>query len=266
MTGKELWAYEFGMSSKGEPDRLRESGCAGDPSKYVVMVGSRRGFPSSMSAANIAPFRAVSLRQPARNSGRLPVPHTRSYSRDADGSGFVVDGTAWVGVDVGQTCTGWIRSQPLHGRVSARRRSSREALLLGDKAGASHGGNLVLEASPTLLEDRVYAASGAGHVYGMNKDTLKFRVGLLHRSDMDGTPVATSDGYLFGKSRSRTSRAWGAAQTDRRKPAKDALVWVLSLRVTGTSPTGWAASSARPRSTTSTTSTGRDRHWWRAAP
>ncbi len=224
VTGKELWAYEFGDVIKGSPTVFENPDAPGDPSKYVVMVGSRRGFPSSMSAANIAPFRAVSYAT-GKELWRLPVPHTRSYSRDADGSGFVVDGTAWVGVESGNM----YRLDPFATSAWKGFRTPKilsEALLLGDKRAASHGGNLVLEASPTLLEDRVYAASGAGHVYGMNKDTLKVEWDYYTGSDMDGTPVATSDGYLFAEVEKQYIKGHGGLlKLDPRKPAKDALVW-----------------------------------------
>jgi hypothetical protein len=37
-----------------------------------------------------------------------------------------------------------------------------------------HGGNLVVESSPALLDDRIYITAGSGHVYGydLNKDIL----------------------------------------------------------------------------------------------
>lgn len=223
-TGKELWVYEFGDVIKGSPTVFEDPDAPGDPSKYVVMVGSRRGFPSSISAADIAPYRAVSYAT-GKELWRLPVPHTKSYSRDADGSGFVVGGTAWVGVESGNM----YRLDPFSTFAWKGFRTPKilsETLLLGDKRAANHGGNLVLEASPVFLGDRVYAASGAGHVYGMDKDTVKVEWDYFTGSDMDGTPVATTDGYLFAEVEKQYIKGnGGLLKLDPRKPAKDALVW-----------------------------------------
>ena len=61
-------------------------------------------------------------------------------------------------------------------------RSSPSRLLLGDPGDASaHGGNLVLEASPSLLDDVVYISSGSGHVYGMRRSDLKVVWDYTHR-------------------------------------------------------------------------------------
>lgn len=223
-TGKELWSYEYPDVIKGSPTVFEDPNAPGDPSRYVVMVGSRRGFPSSMSAPDIAPYRAVSYAT-GEELWRLPVPRTKSYSRDADGSGFVIGGTAWVGVESGNM----YRLDPFSTVEWKGFRTPKilsEALLLGDKRAASHGGNLVLEASPTLLGDRVYAASGAGHVYGMNKDTLAIEWDYFIGSDMDGTPVATTDGYLFAEVEKQYIKGKGGLlKLDPRKLAKDALVW-----------------------------------------
>ena len=55
--------------------------------KYLVLAGSRRGYPSSFTDPSLAPYRAVSFGT-GKEMWRLPVPLTASYSRDVDGSGF----------------------------------------------------------------------------------------------------------------------------------------------------------------------------------
>ncbi len=225
-TGKEMWAYAFDDVIKGSPTVFEDPSAPGDPSRYVVMVGSRRGFPRSMSAPDIAPYRAVSYAT-GKELWRLPVPHTKSYSRDADGSGFVIDGTAWVPVESGN----FYRLDPFstvawNGFKTPKVRA--ETLLLGDTRAASHGGNLVLESSPALLGDRVYIASGAGHVYGLDRDTLKVEWDYYTGSDMDGSVVVTSDGYLLAEIEKQYIKGKGGlVKLDPRKPAADALVWYL---------------------------------------
>ncbi|MHB1340871.1 MAG: outer membrane protein assembly factor BamB family protein [Coriobacteriia bacterium] len=223
-TGKELWAYAYDDVIKGSPTVFEDPAAPGDPSRYVVMVGSRRGFPRGISAADIAPLRAVSYAT-GEELWRLPVPHTRSYSRDADGSGFVMDGVAYVGVESGNM----YRLDPFSTVSWQGHRSPKvlsEALLLGDGRASSHGGNLVLESSPALLGDRVYVASGSGHVYGMNRDTLKVEWDYFIGSDMDGTIAVTSDGFLIVPVEKQYIKGKGGLlKLDPAKKPADALVW-----------------------------------------
>lgn len=223
-TGETLWKYEFPDVIKGSPTVFADPAAPDDFSRYVVMVGSRRGFPSSISAPDIAPYRAVSYAT-GTELWRLPVPHTKSYSRDADGSGFVLGGKAWVGVESGDmyvldpfTTEPW--------KSWAKPKTLAHQLLLGDSRASSHGGNLVLEASPVLLGDRVYVASGAGHVYGLNKETLAVEWDFFTGSDLDGTTVATSDGYLIVAVEKQYIKGRGGIyKLDPSKPAAESVVW-----------------------------------------
>ncbi|MDO9557370.1 MAG: PQQ-binding-like beta-propeller repeat protein [Coriobacteriia bacterium] len=223
-TGETLWTYKFPDVIKGSPTVFADPAAPDDFSRYTVMVGSRRGFPSSISAPDTAPFRAVSYAT-GKELWRLPVPHTRSYSRDADGSGFVLDGKVWVGVESGdmyvldpfstESWKSWQTPKTLA-----------HQLLLGDSRASSHGGNLVLEASPALLGDRVYIASGSGHVYGMNKDTLEVEWDFFTGSDMDGTTVTTSDGFLIVEVEKQYIKGHGGVyKLDPSKPAVESVVW-----------------------------------------
>lgn len=223
-TGETLWKYEFPDVIKGSPTVFADPSAPGDFGRYTVMVGSRRGFPSSISAPDFAPFRAVDY-MTGKELWRLPVPHTKSYSRDADGSGFVLGGKAYVGVESGdmyildpfstESWKSWQKPKALA-----------HQLLLGDSRASSHGGNLVLEASPALIGDRVYVASGSGHVYGMNKETLEVEWDFFTGSDLDGTTVATTDGYLIVEVEKQYIKGHGGVyKLDPSKPAAESVVW-----------------------------------------
>ncbi|MCE5203331.1 MAG: PQQ-binding-like beta-propeller repeat protein [Coriobacteriales bacterium] len=225
-TGKEVWSYEFDDVIKGSPTVFEDPAAPGDPSRYVVMVGSRRGFPRSIQAPDIAPYRAVSYAT-GKELWRLPVPRTKSYSRDADGSGFVMDGVAYIGVESGNM----YRIDPFHTVSWRGYRAPKvlsEAVLLGDERSASHGGNLVLESSPALLGDRVYVASGAGHVYGLDKDTLAVEWDCYIGSDMDGTIAVTRDGHLLVPVEKQYIKGKGGLmKLDPAKEPGSALEWFL---------------------------------------
>ncbi len=228
-TGEERWAYAFDDVIKGSPVVFEDPDAPGDPARYVVMCGSRRGFPRSMAAPDIAPVRAVSFAT-GEELWRLPVPRTRSYSRDADASGFVLDGVAYVAVESGYL----YRLDPFETEPWREHRAPRilsSALLLGDRRSARHGGNLVLESSPMLLGDRVYIASGSGHVYGLDRDTLEVEWDYFIGSDLDGTVVPTRDGCLLVPvEKQYIPGPGGLLKLDPRKPPAEALVWFLPVR------------------------------------
>lgn len=194
-TGEVLWEHDWGDVIKGSPTVFENPRPTGRDDRYIVVAGSRRGFPLSFGDPSIAPYRAVTFGS-GRELWRLPVPLTACYSRDADGSPFFLDGRLYAGLE-----SGWfyildpLRTEPWNGYqtpVVLRRR-----LLVGDARASSHGGNLVMEASPALLGDVVYVASGSGHVYGLRRRDLRVVFDLFTGSDLDGTTTTTSSGKLF---------------------------------------------------------------------
>ena len=172
-SGGVVWEYAYDDIIKSSPTVIEDPHPAKRSERYLVLAGSRRGFPSDYTDPSLAPYRAVSF-STGKEVWRLPVPLTASYSRDVDGSGFFFDKRMYSGVE-----SGWFykldpfRTLPWNGyqtpRITARR------LLIGDPGDASaHGGNLVLEASPSLIGDTVYISSGSGHVYGSARATSRW--------------------------------------------------------------------------------------------
>jgi outer membrane protein assembly factor BamB len=194
-TGKVVWTYRYDDIIKSSPSVFANPSPTGTDDKYVVCAGSRRGYPLALSDPAVAPYRAVTFGS-GRELWRLPVPQTKCYSRDCDGSGFFLDGRQYIGVESGWmyaldplATVGWAGHQKP--TIVARR------LLLGDARASSHGANLVLEASPAVLGSRIYVASGAGHVYGLRRDDLAVQWDYFVGSDLDGTTVPTRRGKLL---------------------------------------------------------------------
>lgn len=192
-TGKSLWRYAFDDVIKGSVTIFRDP--SAEETSYVAVVGSRRGYPLSFQSPDIAPLRAVSFAN-GTELWRLPVPSTRSYSRDADSSGFFLKDRYYAAVESGNfyaldpfETSSW--------KSFKRPKILAERLLLGGATASKHLGNLVLEASPALVGDTIYIASGSGTVYGMRTSDLKITFEYEIGTDLDGTAVPTKSGLLL---------------------------------------------------------------------
>jgi len=224
-TGEVLWEYEFPDVIKGSPTVFRNPHPTSADDRYIVMCGSRRGFPVSFTDPDIAVYRAVTFGS-GKELWRLPVPLTTSYSRDCDGSGFYLDGHVYVGVESGL----FYDLDPLKTVAWNSFRApvvEHSQELFGDAATrATHGGNLVLEASPALLGDTIYIASGAGFLYGMRRSDLKIVWQYRTGSDLDGTAVTTADGKLLLPIEKQYIPGHGGVMLlDPSKPPAKAPVW-----------------------------------------
>ena len=224
-TGKVVWQYSYDDIIKSTPTAIEDPNPENEDDKYLILAGSRRGYPSSFSDPSLAPYRAVSFGT-GHEVWRLPVPQTASYSRDVDGSGFFLNNRMFSGVE-----SGWFyKLDPFKTSSSGSHREPQiiaKRLLIGDPGDASaHGGNLVLEASPSLIDDTIYIASGSGHVYGMRKSDLKVVWDYRTGSDLDGTPVPTSAGKLMvAVEKQYISGHGGALMLDPEKKGSKAVEW-----------------------------------------
>ncbi len=219
-TGEELWSYEFDDVIKGSPTVFRMP----DTGKLAVVCGSRRGFPRAIGDASIAPVRCVDF-ETGEELWRLTAPRTRSYSRDADSSPVLIGDTLYVAIETGHVyAVDPTRTEERGGHrwpvITA------EQLLLGDERASSHGGNLVLESSPSVIGETLYLASGAGHVYGLTLDTLEVTWDYWIGSDLDGSPVTTEDGFILqAVEKQYISANGGVLKLDPSKDPDEALVW-----------------------------------------
>jgi len=224
-SGRVIWEYAYDDIIKSSPTVIEDPHPKNEADKYLVLAGSRRGWPSGFSDPGLAPYRAVSFGT-GKEVWRLPVPQTASYSRDVDGSGFFLNGRMFSGVE-----SGWFyKLDPFKTSSSGSHRQPKiiaERLLLGDPGDAgAHGGNLVLEASPSLIGNTIYISSGAGHVYGMRKSDLKVVWDYRTGSDLDGTPVTTSAGKLLVAVEKQYIQGHGGAlMLDPKKSASKAVDW-----------------------------------------
>ena len=218
-TGKELWSYTFDDVIKGSPTVFRMP----DTGKLAVVCGSRRGFPRGMSDPSIAPVRCVDF-ETGQELWRLTAPVSRSYSRDADSSPIMIGDTLFVAVETGHLYA--VDPTKTEERGGHRWPVIKATQLLLGSNPAGHGGNLVLESSPSVIGETLYIASGAGDVYGLSTKDLSVVWDYWIGSDLDGSPITTEDGYLLqAVEKQYISANGGVLKLDPRKPPAEALVW-----------------------------------------
>ena len=223
-TGKVVWAYEFDDIIKSSPSVFKNPSPTGPDDKYIVVAGSRRGYPLKIDDPTVAPLRAVTFGS-GKELWRLPAPQTTNYSRDCDGSGFFYDGLFYIGVESGwfyaldplktEPWTDWKKPVIAH-----------QKLLLGDERNANHGDDLALEASASAVGKNLYIASGAGHVYGLRRSDLSVVWDCFIGADLNGTPVPTKKGLLLQAVEKQYIKGKGGMLAlDPSQPADKATVW-----------------------------------------
>ena len=227
VTGDLVWTARFDDIVKSTPTLIERPDAEGEDDRYVVLAGSRRGYPLDLDDPDVAPYRAFSLAS-GEELWRLPVPQTRCYSRDVDASGLFYNGKVFVGLE-----SGWFvkldpfRTEPWGEHqtpvIEARR------LLLGTAEDRRvHRRDLVIEASPVLVGQTLFVSSGAGHVYGLRPSDLAVVWDFPIGSDLDGTPVATAGGTLLVPVERQYIRGHGGVLLlDPSRPPEDAVVWYL---------------------------------------
>ena len=224
-TGKTVWKYPFDDVIKSSPSVIANPSPTGKDDTYIVMAGSRRGYPWKIDDPRIASYRAVAFGS-GKELWRLPVPQTSCYSRDCDCSGFYLAGRQYVGVE-----SGWFYAlDPLATEPWGKHRQPKalaKRLLLGTPQDAkSHASDLAMEASPALLNGTIYIDSGAGEVYGLRPSDLKVVFDYHTGSDIDGTCVPTSSSKLLVPVEKQYIPGHGGVlMLDPSKPPAQSLVW-----------------------------------------
>lgn len=196
-TGDTIWQYKFDDIIKGTATIWFNKYTKDKKNLFVILQGSRLGINKNFYDKVIPSYRAISFFT-GNELWRLSSSRTRSYSRDVDASALIVRDTAYLGLENGL----FIRFSPdpidadtLDGILQPEIFSYDTLFTDYDKT--KHGGNLVTEASPALLGNRIYIASGSGHVYGYSLEKEKIDWDFFIGSDIDGTPVVTNDSCLL---------------------------------------------------------------------
>lgn len=224
-SGELIWEYTYDDILKGT-GTIWVNDSATDPlNRILVLQGSRKGVCNSLCAPVAASFRAVSYFT-GKEIWRMNVEHTDCYSRDVDASALVLRDTAYIGLENGKFISFDPGRKVISGDTVNAPRIFTESILYDKADAAKHGGNLVTEGSPARIGNHFYLASGSGHVYGYNIDTKALDWDFYIGSDMDGTPVVSSDScLLIAVEKQYIAGCGGIFKLNPRKPVSDCVEW-----------------------------------------
>lgn len=195
--GKTIWKYQFDDVIKGTGTLWHQPQYEEPENRLVILQGSRLGVGNYLDSDYIPSYRAISYFT-GEELWRLNVKWTHSYSRDVDGSALMMGDTAYLGLENSLFTV----FNPDYQDASRRQgmlqpEIYQEHRLYEMQDVEKHDHNVVTESSPCLLGGRIYITSGSGHVYGYNLKTDRLDWDFYIGSDMDGSPVVTSDSCLM---------------------------------------------------------------------
>jgi len=196
----------------------------------LILQGSRRGYEKDLYSRHVPSFRGISYFS-GRELWRLDVSRTDSYSRDVDGSAITLGGTAYIGLENALFTV----FNPDPGAAKEKDGMLQPAILqqiplYEQKDRLRHGGNLVVESSPALLNGHIYITAGSGHVYGYNLQNQKIDWDFYIGSDMDGSPIVTDDScLLITVEKQYINGKGGVFKLDPSKSPRQAVIWYFPV-------------------------------------
>ncbi len=224
--GNLVWQYKFDDVVKGTGTIWDNSKAVDPDHRYIILQGSRLGFGVYLDAKYIPSYRAVSLRS-GKELWRLNVKYTGSYSRDVDGSALIINDTVYIPLE--NSLFTILDPDPKAAIVSEgmlQPKIINELKLFNNKDLVNHKNNVVTESSPALLRNHIYITSGSGHVFGYNIHTGELDWDFFIGSDMDGSPVVTSDSCILVTVEKQYIKGNGGVfKLDPAKPPAEAVVW-----------------------------------------
>ena len=226
-TGEVIWQYRFDDVVKGTGTLWFNHKADSLKDRIVILQGTRAG--GMMASPIVDCYRGISYFT-GEELWRMNSPRTACYSRDVDGSALILKDTAYLALETGifavfnpDRRSGSIRD----GLFQPQMYRFKDTLYRAGDA-AAHGGNLVCEASPSRIDNRIYLAAGSGRVWGYNMTDQKIDWEYYIGSDIDGSPVVTDDKcLLIAIEKQYIQGKGGVLKLDPSKKPEDATVWFL---------------------------------------
>jgi outer membrane protein assembly factor BamB len=225
-SGEMIWKYKFDDVIKGTGTLWKNSAARNLEESVLILQGSRRGLENDLSSKYVPSFRAISYFT-GRELWRMNVSRTASYSRDVDGSALIIKDTAYIGLENALFTV--FNPDPKFASLKQgmlQPKIYKQIKLYNKKDQMRHGGNLVVESSPALLNDDIYITGGSGHVYGYDLAQDKIHWDFDIGSDMDGSPVVTLDSSLIVTVEKQYIEGQGGAfKLDPKNPPAESVIW-----------------------------------------
>lgn len=224
-TGKLIWQYKFDDVIKGTGSIWLQPNADSIHHSCLILQGSRAG--KSIYSSHVPSYRAISYSN-GKECWRMDSPRTDCYSRDVDASCLLLRDTAYLGLESGIFTI--FNPNPtasiLKDDMQQPSIHSNKDTLYTTQDKKLHKGNLVTEASPVLLDNHIYIASGSGHIWGYNLDTKIIDWDFFTGSDIDGTPTVTTDNCLLVTIEKQYIKGKGGLlKLDPRKEGQAAVEW-----------------------------------------
>ncbi|MFH2142115.1 MAG: PQQ-binding-like beta-propeller repeat protein [Bacteroidota bacterium] len=225
-TGELIWNYNFGDIIKGTGTFWINEKALTSEEKYIILQGSRRGLNKTIYSKTTPSFRAISYLT-GKELWSLNIKKTDSYSRDVDGSALLLNDTAYIGLENGIfTILNPDNKNAVLADSLLQPEIIQEIKTYTNKDIALHGGNLVNESSPCLLNNHIYITSGSGHVYGYNLKSKTIDWDLYLMADLNGSPVVTKDNcLLISIEKQYIQGKGGVIKVNPAKSPADCIIW-----------------------------------------
>ena len=225
-TGEVVWQYKFDDVIKGTGSIWHNKNAVSKDEEFIILQGSRLGVGNFLDSKHIPSYRAISYTT-GKELWRLDVKRTLSYSRDVDGSALLINDTAYIGLENSlftvfspNPKNATLRDEMLQPKIY------QEIKLYIEKDAIAHRNNVVTESSPCLINDKIYIASGSGHVFGYDLKQKKLVWDFYIGSDLDGSVIATQDScILVSVEKQYIKGRGGVFKLDPRKEPEDAVIW-----------------------------------------
>ena len=225
-TGEMVWQYKFDDVVKGTGTIWVNEKASNLEQSILVLQGSRRGYEKDLYSKHVPSYRGISYFS-GKELWRMDVTRTASYSRDVDGSALTIGGTAYIGLENALfTVFDPNPDSAIRKSGMLQPRIYQQVKLYEQKDRIRHGGNLVVESSPALLNNKIYITAGSGHVYGYDLNENKLVWDFYIGSDIDGSPVVTEDECLLVTvEKQYIAGRGGVLKLDPSKPPEKSVVW-----------------------------------------
>jgi len=227
-TGEVIWQYKFDDILKASPSIWINLNADKIENRYVIMQGSRKGWDKNKDSLYCWSFRAVSYIT-GKELWRLNSVSTASYSRDVDGSAIVINDTAYLALENG-LFTVFNADNSFATKIDKYNSPViyKQLQYYNDNDIKAHGDDLVAEASPTFLGNRIYTPSGTGWLYGYNIEKGKNDWELYIGADLNGScPITNDNCLLLPIEKQYIKGKGGVMKIDPSKSPENSVVWFM---------------------------------------